>query len=105
MAIQVAGALLDLCVLAVVSRGDTYGYALTQRVRGSFGVAESSVYPVLRRLQQDSFLVTYDQPYDGRNRRYYSITKAGRLRLTELIAEWNGFRNELDRLVGEEDMR
>ena len=62
--------LLDGCVLAILDQEDTYGYALTQRVKGVLDISESTLYPVLRRLQKEGCLTVYDQPYQGRNRRY-----------------------------------
>ena len=99
MTFQLGSALLDACVLAVLSRGDTYGYVLTQQVRAVIEVSESALYPVLRRLQKDGCLSTYDQPYQGRNRRYYSITQAGLLRLYAYIAEWSSYKNQIDLIL------
>ena len=97
--IGVAGALLDASVLAVVAKGDTYGYALTQQIRDHLSVAESTIYPVLRRLQKDGCLWCYDVPTDGRNRRYYACTELGRGRLAELTAQWQGFKTMIDSLL------
>ena len=58
--------LLDGCVLAILDQEDTYGYALTQRVKGVLDISESTLYPVLRRLQKEGCLTVYDQPYQGR---------------------------------------
>ena len=101
-AIGVSGALLDAAVLAVVARGDTYGYVLTQQIRDSLDVAESTVYPVLRRLAGDGSLWCYDVPIDGRNRRYYAVTDFGRARLASLIAEWGGYKAKIDALFTQE---
>ena len=73
-AFSVSTALLDAVVLACVSQGDTYGYELTHQIQSVFSISESTLYPVLRRLQKNEYLQTYDQPYQGRNRRYYHIT-------------------------------
>jgi len=97
--IGVAGALLDASVLAVVAEGDTYGYALTQQIRDRLSVAESTIYPVLRRLQKDGCLWCYDVPTDGRNRRYYACTDIGRQRLAELTTQWQGFKAMIDSLL------
>ena len=80
--------LLDGCVLAILDQEDTYGYALTQRVKGVLDISESTLYPVLRRLQKEGCLTVYDQPYQGRNRRYYAITHAGKRRLAGARREW-----------------
>lgn len=57
-------------------------------------ISESTLYPVLRRLQKNSFLSTYDQPYQGRHRRYYRITDSGRLKYEQLLEEWNDYKEK-----------
>jgi PadR family transcriptional regulator PadR len=99
MAIQAGGALLDTCVLAMLSREDAYGYSLTQNVKEILDVSESTMYPVMRRLQTEDCLTVYDVPYSGRNRRYYRITEAGAERLREYIAEWRAFKKKIDTIV------
>ena len=61
MTFQLGSSLLDACVLAVLSRGDAYGYILTQQVKEVIDISESTLYPVLRRLQKEAFLSTYDK--------------------------------------------
>ena len=95
MIFQLGAALLDACILAILSRKDAYGYVLTQDVKGIIDVSESTLYPVLRRLQKDSFLTTYDMPFGGRNRRYYKITDTGRSRLEEYVREWDGYKEKI----------
>ncbi|MDR0381681.1 MAG: PadR family transcriptional regulator [Oscillospiraceae bacterium] len=99
MMINATGALLDLCVLSVISRGDAYGYALTQRVKQTLDVSESTVYPVMRRLQTQQCLETYDTPHEGRNRRYYRLTDAGRQMLGALGADWEEFKKRVDGIL------
>lgn len=95
--------LLDGCVLAILDQEDTYGYALTQRVKGVLDISESTLYPVLRRLQKEGCLTVYDQPYQGRNRRYYAITHAGKRRLAEARREWRMFRDSVESLLLKEE--
>lgn len=78
MVFNTGAALLDAIVLAVVSHEaqGTYGYKITQDVRQAIDISESTLYPVLRRLQKDGCLETYDMEFGGRNRRYYRITEA-----------------------------
>lgn len=100
MTFQLGGQLLDACVLAVLLKEDTYGYILTQSVKTVIDISESTLYPVLRRLQKDGYLVTYDRPFQGRNRRYYSITSSGRAIIQSYIQDWKGFKNNVDQLLG-----
>lgn len=99
MSYPIAAGLLDAVVLAVLERGDLYGYRITQDVRKHLEVSESTLYPVLRRLQRDGYLTTYDQKSEGRNRRYYSITDVGRLRLAQSRREWIDYRQRIETLL------
>ena len=99
MSFPVSAQLLDACVLAIIDRQDTYGYELTQRIKGATGVSESTLYPVLRRLQKDGCLETYDQPFQGRNRRYYRITIAGSAQLAVYRDEWAEFQDMVAQIL------
>ena len=105
MAIQVSGNLLDGCVLSLLAYGDAYGYNLTQQVRGTLGVSESTLYPVMRRLQTEDCLTVYDVPHNGRNRRYYSITGRGKEKCREVGEQWADFKLRVDAILfgGEDD--
>ncbi len=100
MAFQITASLLDACVLSMLARGDTYGYEITQNLRDSLQVSESTLYPVLRRLQNSEFLETYDKPHMGRNRRYYGITESGKAQLEDFYKDWQEFRDRLDGYLG-----
>lgn len=99
MAFAMSPQLLDGCVLAELSRQDAYGYALAQRLKGVLDVPESTLYPALRRLQREGCLTVYDQPYQGRNRRYYAITQTGAERLEAARQEWTAFQAGVEDLL------
>lgn len=100
MVFNTGAALLDAIVLAVVSKEEegTYGYKITQDVRRAIDVSESTLYPVLRRLQKDGCLVVYDRECGGRNRRYYQITEAGSQKLVEYRKEWEDYSSKISEL-------
>ena len=100
MVFQLGSTLLDACVLSVLTKGDAYGYTLTQQVKTVLDISESTLYPVLRRLQKDFALETYDEPYQGRNRRYYRITDRGRELHQYYLEEWNKYKDSVDSLLG-----
>ena len=107
MVFNTGAALLDAIVLAVVSKDEegTYGYKITQDVRKAIEESESTLYPVLRRLQKDGCLLVYDVECGGRNRRYYRITEEGRKKLEEYRNEWQEYSTNITRLfMGEEFM-
>ena len=103
MVFTTGSALLDAVVLSVVSLEGTYGYKITQDVRQVMDVSESTLYPVLRRLQKDGFLETYDMEFQGRNRRYYKITSNGMILLDKYRSEWLTYKSGIDKiLLGQE---
>lgn len=97
MVFNTGAALLDSIVLAVVSREQegTYGYKITQDVRRVLDVSESTMYPVLRRLQKDECLEVYDMQFDGRNRRYYKVTENGMAQLNLYKVEWKNYTRKI----------
>lgn len=104
MSFQIGSTLLDACVLSVLAKGDTYGYVLTQTMKQAIDISESTLYPVLRRLQKEGHLRTYDEPFQGRNRRYYAITATGTSKYLEYKKEWTEYKTKLDSLLnGGED--
>ena len=100
MIFNTGSALLDAIVLAVVSREPegTYGYKITQEVRQAIDLSESTLYPVLRRLQKDGCLEVYDMEFGGRNRRYYRIMEQGSAQLSLYEAEWIRYSEKITAL-------
>lgn len=100
MVFNTGAALLDAIVLAVVSKEEqgTYGYKITQDVQQVLAVSESTLYPVLRRLQKDECLEVYDMEYAGRNRRYYKLTEKGAAQLQVYKLEWNSYSSKISKL-------
>ncbi len=98
MVFNTGAALLDAIVLAVVAgegADGTYGYKITQDVRSVIELSESTLYPVLRRLQKDECLETYDKQFNGRNRRYYKITERGSAQLNLYRTEWLSYSSKV----------
>ncbi len=99
MTFQVNSTLLDACVLSIVNQKDTYGYEITQEIKNKLSISESTLYPVLRRLQKEMLLETYDQEVTGRNRRYYRITKAGTEKLKFYKKAWKTHVEDISDIV------
>ena len=100
MVFNTGAALLDAIVLAVVSKESegTYGYKITQEVRQIIELSESTLYPVLRRLQKDECLEVYDMECGGRNRRYYKVTSRGWAQLKLYDSEWREYSRKITSL-------
>ena len=103
MTFPISAALLDALVLAVAAREDTYGYRITQDIRTAVDVSESTLYPVLRRLQKEENLETYDREFQGRNRRYYRVTPKGRAALELYREEWKLHRKKIEDIILSQD--
>ena len=103
MVFNTGAALLDAIVLSVVSKDveGTYGYRITQDVREVIEISDSTLYPVLRRLQKEECLEVYDMALDGRNRRYYKITEKGRVQLNLYRGEWAVYSEKIGRILEE----
>lgn len=101
MGFQIGGAILDFVVLSILQHDDTYGYEITRQVRRILDVSETALYPALRRLEKSGMLTIYDQPFQGRNRRYYHLTEAGKELLDRQKNEWQQFKQDVDRLLEE----
>lgn len=85
--------LLDICVLAILNRGPSYGYLIIRKVSECIEVSESTLYPILKRLEQSGSLVTYRREYNGRMRKYYEITDIGQRKIQEFLDEWEEMQN------------
>lgn len=81
--------ILDACVLAVLERGESYGYQLVKDINQFIEITESTLYPILKRLEQTEMLTVFTQEHNGRLRKYYKITDKGRDKITDLLNEWS----------------
>lgn len=96
MDVQMTKGILDALVLAVVAREDTYGYKLIADTSQVITVSESTLYPVLRRLESQSLVRTYHQQHNGRLRKYYAITPAGDDFLQDYKHQWQQTKRVID---------
>ncbi|MBE5750058.1 MAG: PadR family transcriptional regulator [Clostridiales bacterium] len=85
---QIKRGLLDVCVLAAIKNEDSYGYKIIKDVKPYIDISESTLYPILRRLESNRLLVERSVEHNGRLRKYYHITELGKLRIEEFKKEW-----------------
>jgi len=88
MDIQLKRGLLDICVLAAIKYEESYGYQIIKDISPYVAVSESTLYPILRRLETAEYLTVRSAEHNGRLRKYYAITPAGRERLSAFTEEW-----------------
>ena len=91
--------LIECLILSIVEREDSYGYEISQTVKLVANIKESTLYPILRKLEQNGYLHTYSQEFQGRKRKYYSITDSGRQQLLYLHEEWISYRDTIDGII------
>ncbi|WP_260925959.1 PadR family transcriptional regulator [Novosphingobium sp. 9] len=101
--IQLKKGVLGLCVLALLSRGDSYAYEIASRMAAAVDMGEGTIYPLMRRMQSEGLVVTYlEESPSGPPRKYYRITETGRARLDEQVSEWRGFTAAVESLLAAE---
>lgn len=89
MDIQLKRGLLEVCVLAAIKSEDSYGYRIIKDMKPYAEMSESTLYPILRRLEAGELLTVRSVEHNGRLRKYYSITEKGLRRIEEFKEEWN----------------
>jgi PadR family transcriptional regulator PadR len=89
MDIQLKRGLLDVCVLASIKAEDSYGYQMIKNIKPYIEISESTLYPILRRLEAANLLTVRTAEHNGRLRKYYHITNLGLKRIEDFKTEWN----------------
>jgi PadR family transcriptional regulator PadR len=99
---QLRKGVLELCVLTLLSRADSYGYEIASRLMQEVGMGEGTIYPLMRRMQDDGLVSTYlvEAP-GGPPRKYYRMTDAGRATLRAQREEWKSFMAAVEKMLGE----
>ena len=85
---QMKRGLLDVCVLAAIRNEESYGYQIIKDVKPYISISESTLYPILRRLEDSGMMDEHSVEHNGRLRKYYHITQPGIRRLEEFTEEW-----------------
>lgn len=88
MDVQMKRGLLDVCVLAAIKSSDSYGYQIVKDIKPFIDISESTLYPILRRLEAMDLLQVYSTEHCGRLRKYYHITPLGLKRIEEFRSDW-----------------
>ena len=104
MDIQLKRGLLDICVLAAIKDEDSYGYQIIKDIKPCVEISESTLYPILRRLQAAKLLTVRNTEYNGRLRKYYHITELGLKRIEDFKCEWQEIISIYNFVTREEEM-
>ncbi len=103
MDIQLKKGLLEFCVLAVLKKSDSYGYQIIKDISTCIEISESTLYPILKRLEASSYLETYSVEHNSRLRKYYKITDSGKDYVDEFLGEWQQVTKIYDFIRGEKE--
>lgn len=95
----VSSILIEFLILSMVQKHDSYGYEISQTIKIVADIKESTLYPILKKLEQAGYLTTYQEGYQGRKRKYYHLTQQGAERLPFLQKEWEDYKNQIDQIL------
>jgi PadR family transcriptional regulator, regulatory protein PadR len=100
--VQLRKGVLEVCVLALLSRADGYAYDIASQLAEDIGMGEGTIYPLMRRMQGDGLVKTYlEESATGPSRKYYQLTKAGRTALAAQSAEWMSFAKSVSNILAD----
>ena len=99
MYFPVSALLIEYMILSVVESRDSYGYEISQTVKKAADIKESTLYPILKKLEASGFLTTYSREFQGRMRKYYSLTNGGIEQLVTLKDEWALYTDTINGII------
>ena len=99
---QMKRGMIDVCVLKVLQKGDSYGYQIAKDAENVVPVSESTLYPILRRLESAGALTVYSVEHNNRIRRYYSITDIGRRKIKDYLEDFEEIKKIYEFVKGED---
>ena len=100
--VQLKKGVLEMCVLALLSGGDNYAYEIASRMADAVGMGEGTIYPLMRRMQNDGLVTTYlTESASGPSRKYYKLTRSGASALKSQIADWKAFESAVRKILGD----
>lgn len=94
-----SSALIEFLILAILEERESYGYEISQTIKLIANIKESTLYPILKKLETSHYLTTSSQEYQGRMRKYYSLTDKGAEQLQSLKTEWNTYINTINGII------
>ncbi len=102
MDIQLKRGLLEILVLAAIKNDDSYGYKIIKDIKPYLSISESTLYPILKRLEEAGCLTVRSEEYNGRLRKYYSITQTGKKKIEDFKSEWKEIMDIYEYVAREE---
>jgi PadR family transcriptional regulator, regulatory protein PadR len=101
MDVQLKRGLLEVCVLTVLLKEDSYGYKIIKDLSENIEISESTLYPILKRLEISNYLTVYSIEHNSRLRKYYKIMPSGKQRIIDFLEEWKTVMDIYEFIKGE----
>ncbi len=99
---QLKRGILEVCVLKALQKEDSYGYRIIKDLSPAVTLSESTLYPILKRMEQSRCITEYSVAHNGRLRKYYQLTPQGQKRIDDFLIEWEEVRRAYDFIRGED---
>lgn len=99
MDVQIKKGVVEIFVLAKLTKKDSYGYEIVSELSKYIEISESTLYPILRRLEKAGELDTYNVIHNGRNRKYYKINAKGKFHIEEFLTIWHETLNTYENII------
>ena len=104
MNIQYKKGVIELCILAILSKRDMYGYELSDFISKKIDISDGTVYPILRKLKADGLVKTYlSEESGGPPRKYYSLTQTGKQQFSSDAKDWLNFAKDVSEILSDAD--
>jgi PadR family transcriptional regulator, regulatory protein PadR len=101
MKTQLKKGTLDMCVMAILSDRDSYAYEIVMQLADGLDMSEGTIYPLMRRLQNEGWVSTYlVESESGPPRKYYTLGQSGRAQLAQMRIDWQEFTKEVNQILG-----
>jgi PadR family transcriptional regulator PadR len=101
MKTQLKKGTLDMCVLAILAGRDSYAYEIVAQLADGLDMSEGTIYPLMRRLQNEKWVSTYlVESESGPSRKYYKLEPSGREQLAQMRRDWQAFADEVNKILG-----
>ncbi|MDD7311495.1 MAG: PadR family transcriptional regulator [Clostridiaceae bacterium] len=101
MDIQLKRGILEVCVLKALQKQDSYGYRIIQDLSPAVALSQSTLYPILKRMEAGGCISEYSVEHNGRLRKYYHLTPLGHKRIADFLLEWQEVQRAYDFIRGD----
>lgn len=100
---QLKRGILEICVLKALQKQDSYGYQIIKDLADYLTLSESTLYPILRRMEAAGCISEYPTVHNGRLRKYFHLTPVGQQRIADFLQGWESVQRAYEFVRGDTD--